>query len=253
LSKLQLVNKAWQQPCMFAHSQYRTLRTTTSCIGKQIYKTSFFLNILLLVLLNLASTHSQSLTKMLPLLLLLTYFLSFVTQAIAQSLNVTTLAVQNGSSVLECWSLGSPTSGAGAQNYPLGDFSNAFIGAIPPHTYIGQAWPSSIQYFFLDLSAVRALTDTLQRYSMILHGLVHISLPNSKDETYIQPGPLSTLLVIDERNISIAGHITEFPGSETTLIAQFPVAGNQVPAHTVLHSGPCDLDDVRGLVGQKKE
>jgi hypothetical protein len=83
---------------------------------------------------------------------------------------------------------------------------------------------------------------------MILQGLVHISLPNSKDETYIQPGSLSILLVIDQRNVSISGHITEFPGSETTLIAQFPVAGNQVPAHTVLHSGPCDLDDVRGLI-----
>jgi hypothetical protein len=142
---------------MLAHSQYRTLRTTTSCIGKQVYKTYFFSNILLLVLPGLASAHSQSLSTMLPLLLLLTYFLSFVTQAIAQSHNVTTLAVQNDSSVLECWSLGSPTSGAGAQNYPLGDFSNAFIGAIPPHTYIGQAWPSSIQCFFLDFVVVKAL------------------------------------------------------------------------------------------------
>lgn len=82
---------------------------------------------------------------MTPLLLLLTFSLSLVTRTIAQSLNVSTLAVQNASSVLECWSLESPTSGAGAQNYPLEDFSNAFIGAIPPHTYIGQAWPSSIQ------------------------------------------------------------------------------------------------------------
>jgi hypothetical protein len=84
---------------------------------------------------------------------------------------------------------------------------------------------------------------------MILQGLVHISLPTSKDEIYIQPGPLSILLVIDQRNVSISGHITEFPGSETTLIAQFPITGNQVPAHTVLHSGPCGLDDVRGLIG----
>jgi hypothetical protein len=82
---------------------------------------------------------------MLPFLLLLTYFLSLINRSTAQGLNVTTLAVQNGSSIFECWSLESPTSGAGAQNYPLGDFSNAFIGAIPPHTYIGQAWPSSIQ------------------------------------------------------------------------------------------------------------
>ncbi|KEQ76878.1 hypothetical protein M436DRAFT_69815 [Aureobasidium namibiae CBS 147.97] len=153
---------------------------------------------------------------MTSLILLLAFILHLVTQITAQSLNVSTLAVQNGSSILECWSLNSPTSGAGAQNYPLGDFSEAFIGAIPPHTYIG---------------------------------LVHISLPNSKDEIYIQPGPLSVLLVIDQRNVSITGHITDFPGSETTLIAQFPVSGNLVPAHTVLHSGPCGLDDVRGLIG----
>ncbi|KAI4765680.1 hypothetical protein E4T52_09305 [Aureobasidium sp. EXF-3400] len=141
---------------------------------------------------------------MTPRLLLLVYYLFFIAHITAQSLNVSTLAVQNGTSILECWSLESPTLGAGAQNYPLGDFTKAFIGAIPPHT---------------------------------------------KDEIYIQPGPLSILLVIDQRNVSISGHITEFPGSETTLIAQFPITGNQVPAHTVLHSGPCGLDDVRGLIG----
>ncbi|KAI5207828.1 hypothetical protein E4T39_01763 [Aureobasidium subglaciale] len=164
-------------------------------------------------------------------ILLIISVLSLITQAIAQSLNVSAIAVQNGTSILECWSLQSPTSGAGAQNYPLGDFSNAFIGAIPPHTYIGPAWPASIQY------------------SMILQGLVHISLPYSDEEVYIQPGPLSILLVIDQRNVSISGHITDFPGSETTLIAQFPVTGNKIPGHTVLHSGPCGLDDVRSLIG----
>ena len=84
---------------------------------------------------------------------------------------------------------------------------------------------------------------------MVLQGLVHISLPTSKDETYLQPGPLGMILVIDERNVSVSGHITEFPGSETTLIAQFPVSGNSVPVHTVLHDGPCGLDDVKGLIG----
>ncbi|THW13977.1 hypothetical protein D6D24_05729 [Aureobasidium pullulans] len=72
---------------------------------------------------------------------------TLLTQTSAQNLNVSTIAVQNGSSVLECWSLQSPTTGAGASNYPLGNFTNAFIGAIPPHTYIGAAWPKSIQYF----------------------------------------------------------------------------------------------------------
>lgn len=83
---------------------------------------------------------------------------------------------------------------------------------------------------------------------MVLQGLVHLSLPTSKDDIYLQPGPLSIILVIDQRNVSISGHITDFPGSEATLIAQFPVAENEVPVHTVLHSGPCGLDDVRGLI-----
>jgi hypothetical protein len=178
---------------------------------------------MLLVLLDLASTHFQSLSRMAPLLFLLTSLLSCITQITAQSLNVSTLAVQNGSSKLECWSLESPTSSAGAQNYPLGDPSKAFIGAIPPHTYIGQAWPSSIQWFFLFGQYLQSepLTDMLQRYSMILQGLVHISIPNSKDEIYIQPGPLSTLLVVDQRNVSISGHITEFPGSKRRWLPNF--------------------------------
>lgn len=79
-------------------------------------------------------------------LYLFSSLLLLISQTTAQSLNVSTIAVQNGTSILECWSLGSPTSGRGAQNYPLGDFSNAFIGAIPPHTYIGQAWAPSIQH-----------------------------------------------------------------------------------------------------------
>ncbi|CAD0094144.1 unnamed protein product [Aureobasidium vineae] len=168
---------------------------------------------------------------MTPLVFLITSLLSLITHTTAQSLNISALAAQNGTSILECWSLASPTSGRGAQNYPLGDFSNAFIGAIPPHTYIGQAWAPAVQY------------------SMVLQGLVHLSLPTSKEDIYIQPGPLSIILVIDQRNVFISGHITDFPGSETTLIARFPVAGNQVPVHTVLHSGPCDVDDVRGLIG----
>ncbi|TIA52815.1 hypothetical protein D6C79_01813 [Aureobasidium pullulans] len=80
-------------------------------------------------------------------LLLFTSLLALLTQTSAQNLNVSTIAVQNGSSILECRSLQSPTTGAGASNYPLGNFTNAFIGAIPPHTYIGAAWPKSIQYF----------------------------------------------------------------------------------------------------------
>ncbi|KAI4727944.1 hypothetical protein E4T49_04337 [Aureobasidium sp. EXF-10728] len=152
---------------------------------------------------------------MTPLLFLLTSLLFHLTHTTAQDLNVSTIAVQNGTSILECWTLGSATPGRGAQNYPLGDFSNAFIGAVPPHTYIGQAWAPTIH----------------------------------DDEVYIQPGPLSTILVIDEKNVSVSGHVTEFPGEEVTLIAQFPVSGNRVPGHIVLHSGPCGVENVRGLIG----
>jgi hypothetical protein len=65
----------------------------------------------------------------------------------ARGLNVTAISAVNNASVLECWSLANPPrSFAGAANYDIGDFTNSYIGVIPPKTYIGRAYAPRPQY-----------------------------------------------------------------------------------------------------------
>jgi hypothetical protein len=56
------------------------------------------------------------------------------------------------------------------------------------------------------------------------------------------PGTMrsSLLIAADLRSAStIAGHFTEFPSDEPTVLIQVPFEGNKIPDHTILHSGPC--------------
>lgn len=82
---------------------------------------------------------------------------------------------------------------------------------------------------------------------MFLTGLVHITLPDSKDEAWIQGGKYGILIAADTKNVSETGHITNFPGGSDTVVAQFPITGNVLPAHKVLYSGPCKLDELIGM------
>jgi hypothetical protein len=64
----------------------------------------------------------------------------------AQGLNVTAIAAVNNASVLQCWGLTNPPRiFRGAANYDIGNFTNAYIGVIPPQTHIGQAWAPAPQ------------------------------------------------------------------------------------------------------------
>jgi hypothetical protein len=83
-------------------------------------------------------------------------------------------------------------------------------------------------------------------------GLAHISTPHSGlpahlNDVWIQGGRQGMLIAADLKEIAARGHITEFPGTERTLIAQFPVAGNKAPEHHVLHVGPCTYADLAEL------
>jgi hypothetical protein len=65
----------------------------------------------------------------------------------AQGLNVTAISAVNNASVLECWSLtNAPRLFAGAANYDIGNFTDSYIGVIPPKTYIGPAHAPRPQY-----------------------------------------------------------------------------------------------------------
>lgn len=58
----------------------------------------------------------------------------------------------------------------------------------------------------------------------------------------MMPGTLrsSLLIAADLKSAStIAGHFTEFPGDEPTILIQVPFEGNEIPDHTILHNGSC--------------
>jgi hypothetical protein len=59
---------------------------------------------------------------------------------------------------------------------------------------------------------------------------------------YIMPGTAqsSVLIAADLKSAStIAGHFTEFPSDDPTILVQVPFVDNKVPTHTVLYDGPC--------------
>lgn len=68
---------------------------------------------------------------------------------------------------------------------------------------------------------------------------MHIRLPNSTTEAWIQGGKYGFIIAADTVEVSKLGHITEFPSGDDTVIAQFPVVEGVVPEHVVLHEGPC--------------
>lgn len=47
--------------------------------------------------------------------------------------------------------------------------------------------------------------------------------------------------------MSKLGHITDFPGGDDTVIAQFPIAEGVVPEHVVLYQGACSAGSGIGV------
>jgi hypothetical protein len=72
-------------------------------------------------------------------------------------------------------------------------------------------------------------------------GLSVAGRPDTK-VAYIMPGTLrsSVLIAADTKAVStIAGHFTEFPSDEPTILVQIPFEGDKLPEHTVVYDGPC--------------
>ena len=51
-------------------------------------------------------------------------------------------------------------------------------------------------------------------------------------------------LATDTKDVSKLGHTTVYPGKEETIALQIPTQNNEIPAHTVLHSGPCTWEEM---------
>ena len=110
----------------------------------------------------------------------------------------------------------------------------------------------SSEYFAADVLLCKRSDRSLNRYSLFMAGLAHISVLNcsglpSECETWVSGGKYGMIIANDLKSDSKDGHITEFPSSDTTVIAQFPCDGNVPPAHIVLHKGPCRPDEMLAL------
>lgn len=84
---------------------------------------------------------------------------------------------------------------------------------------------------------------------MILNGLIRITTPYAPaplNDTvaYVMPGTTSSSVIIAadlNETSDVAGHFTEFPSYEETVLVQLPFLNDEVPEHTVLYDGPCEI------------
>lgn len=85
------------------------------------------------------------------------------------------------------------------------------------------------------------------RYVIFISGLAHVTLPNGTDEAWVHGGKYGILIAADTASVSNYGHITTYPNAEDTIALQIPFADGKIPAHTVLHSGPCACSELVGI------
>ena len=79
----------------------------------------------------------------------------------------------------------------------------------------------------------------VHRYVAFLSGEAVVTLPNSTQTATIYGGENGLIIAADTANVSTYGHITTYPSNRETHAIQIPTLYNEIPAHTVLHAGPC--------------
>ncbi|KAL9126660.1 MAG: hypothetical protein Q9175_007880 [Cornicularia normoerica] len=142
-------------------------------------------------------------------------------------LNITTIGAADGKSTLECWQLSAPfvqsnqmgTSGAAIAQ--LGETGATSYTLLPPQFNGGLHNAPAVQWV------------------AFISGLAVVSLPNSTHTATIHGGRNGFILATDTKNVSTLGHKTVYPSKEETVGIQIPTRDNEIPAHTVLHAGPC--------------
>ncbi|KAF6835138.1 hypothetical protein CMUS01_05885 [Colletotrichum musicola] len=161
-------------------------------------------------------------------------------------LNITAIATRDGYSVLECWQLSSvPVDARAALNYAVGgDMTRAEWSIIRPRTTVGEAWAPAVQLSVILNGLIRITAPASKNASIPLPGSsTAVPSPPEQRVAYIQPGSVTSSLVIaaDLKAAStLAGHFTEFPGDEPTVLVQVPWDGDAAPEHTVVGEGPCE-------------
>ncbi|KAL7629394.1 hypothetical protein AAE478_000914 [Parahypoxylon ruwenzoriense] len=152
-------------------------------------------------------------------------------QATARYMNLTAITGRDNISVLECWQLSAPfevadaPGVAGALALPLGSLDSASYIVIPPRFDGGRHNPPVKQYIWS------------------LTGVVHVTLPNATDDAFLYGGKYGLLYADDTPDISEWGHVTSYPSGDQVIVLSIPVKDNVNPEHTVLHDGPCTVEE----------
>jgi len=172
-------------------------------------------------------------TFLAALLSILNFSFAQIPSTNASSLNLTTISATHGKSIIECWQLPGLTSSTesgttGAQSLFLGPTSNATYTILPAGFNGGLHNAPSPQIV------------------AFLSGLIHITLPNSTQEAWIQGGRYGIVLAVDTADLSKFGHRTVYPGGADTVAVEIPFGGGVVPGHRVLHLGACTWDELVG-------
>ncbi|CAJ2509353.1 Uu.00g143790.m01.CDS01 [Anthostomella pinea] len=151
-------------------------------------------------------------------------------------LNVTALGAADGASTIECWQVKSPfviatdAGTAGSAIAQLGNVANLSYLAIPPNFDGGLHRAPAKQWVYFT------------------SGLAYITVPsNDSVGAYVTGGEFGLIFAADTADVSTEGHRTQYPSSTQTIGLQLPTLNGEVPAHDVLHSGPCITGEVSGL------
>lgn len=76
-------------------------------------------------------------------------------------------------------------------------------------------------------------------------------MPNITDsslgEVLIEGGKHGLIFADDTADVSAIGHDTRYPSDEVTISFSVPTLNGVTPAHTVLHDGPCIVNEVSGV------
>ncbi|KAL8723925.1 MAG: hypothetical protein Q9181_007078 [Wetmoreana brouardii] len=171
-----------------------------------------------------------------PLLLILfrvfnSFMVTSQSDSIRDKLNITAISAEDGASTIECWQLNAPFRASneagvsGVSFAQLGKAGNASYAVIPPEFNGGLHNAPAVQYV------------------AFIAGEAVLSVPESGQSASIKGGKDGLIIAADTADVSRKGHDTYYPSGEETIGIQIPTADGDVPAHTVLYSGPCKKRD----------
>ncbi|KAI1768059.1 hypothetical protein GGR53DRAFT_34073 [Hypoxylon sp. FL1150] len=144
------------------------------------------------------------------------------------------ISARDGRSVFECWQLDAPVSFSsdrsvsGSAMAPLGSLANASYHIYPGDYDVG------------------VHTAPRKQWALFLKGMALFTLPDDDSAGfYVSAGDI--IFAADTADVSERGHNTRLLSMDEHICMFLPTKDGEEPAHEVLHSGPCDANELGSL------